>query len=86
MVSTEFDVDRAGFFWNMLRKHWSQAVVDSVQGLRLLSNKRGCVFDVDRRFLSEIETIGRKVSSNKLCIYQPNELPELEERQNNPDF
>lgn len=80
LIETQYEVDRSGYFWNVLRKNWSGHIADAVKGLRLLDNKRGCVFDIDAKYEQEIEELAPKLQSTRLNIIQPKELPELEEK------
>lgn len=82
VFETDYEIDRSGYFWGIIKKNWSLVIADSIKGLRMLANRKGCVFDIDDKFEQEIESVGQKISNSRLKIYQPKELPELEEKPN----
>lgn len=82
VIETHYEIDRPSYFWGILRSNWSSAVVDSVKGLRMLESRKGCVFDVDDKFEQEIDGVAATLQARKLNVYQPKELPALDERQN----
>lgn len=80
MLEIQGEADRPMHYWNLMRKYWAAHLVDAVRGLRLLENKRGCVFEVDAKFEQDLEELAPAMQASKISLFQPKELPSLEEQ------
>lgn len=80
MIETPYEIDRPSYFWTVLKKNWASHIVESVKGLRLLDDKKGCVFDIDSKYEQDIEDLAPALEASRLRVYQPKELPTMEEK------
>lgn len=80
VMETDQEVNSQSYFWGILRRNWASHVAESVRGLRVLENRRGCVFDLDQKYQAEVESLAPSLESTHVRIFQPKELPALEER------
>lgn len=80
MLEIQTEADRPIHYWNLMRKHWAAHLVDAVRGLRLLENKRGCVFEIDAKYEQDLEELAPAMQASRVILSQPKELPALEEQ------
>ncbi len=79
VIEGEQEVRSQGYFWNVLRSFFSPQVVDSVKGMKFLSNKKGVIFDVEEQHKKIFEDVIKDVDKDGFKLSIPTELPEFED-------
>lgn len=57
-METNIEVRTPTYFWNILKKNFSNDVVDSIKGMRMLATRKGVVFDLKEEHKAMFEDIG----------------------------
>lgn len=77
-VKTE--ITAMSYIWNILRRQFSQNLVDGVKGIKLLKDRHGAAFDIPESLKSEMTDSADGNNQNRsFTIEFPSELPELVE-------
>lgn len=80
VVESDQEANSQSYFWGILRRNWPAHIADSIRGLRMLNTRHGCVFDIEEKFQAEIEALAPSLEGRGVRVYQPKELPAVEER------
>lgn len=80
LIELDTEARSVTFFWNLLRKNYAPNIVDSIKGLKLLTNHRGAVFDLREEYRKPVEEVAESLKKFNVFITQAKELPDTEER------
>jgi len=70
-----WELRSTGLIWNILKRHLDESVTNSFRGMRMTSDKLGCVFDVPQ---DQIKTLEEQWKGDKhATVEKLTELPEL---------
>lgn len=80
IIRVKSEIQSTAYIWNILKKSFSQSLVDGVKGVKLLKNKQGAAFDIPESLKSEVMEILVSNGTNKAFTVEfPTELPDLVE-------
>lgn len=55
VINSSFNVDKIGYYWGILKRKFSEDLVNSIKGMKFIINKTGVIFDVETKYAEEIE-------------------------------
>lgn len=80
-IKVKVELRSQGYIWNFIRNNFTQEIVNSVKGMKMLADRTGVVFDLEERH-EEIFIAFMKTNTNDdVEVTKCNELPALEEDQ-----
>lgn len=80
IIRVKSEIQSISYVWNILRRHFSQAVVDGVKGVKMLKNKQGAAFDIPESLKGEVmEVLISSGANQPFSVEFPSELPDLVE-------
>ena len=80
IMRVKTEITGISYIWGILRRHFSQTVVDGVKGVKLIKDRHGAAFDIPEAMKSELAEANLTGGANKgFTIEFPPELPELAE-------
>lgn len=80
-VKCTVELRSQGYIWNFLRNNFSQEIVNSVKGMKMLADRTGVVFDLEEQHEAAFVEFAEKNTSEEVEVTKCNELPALEEDQ-----
>ena len=82
LIETEVEANGPGYFWNLFRNNYSNDLVESIKGMKLLSNRRGAVFDLKDDFQNVFEESIESMKKRGFKISLATKLPETDDYEN----
>lgn len=80
IMRVKTEISSISYIWSILRRSFSQSLVDGVKGVKMLKDKHGAAFDIPESLKSEIiEAMVTGGNSKPFTVEFPTELPELAE-------
>lgn len=79
VCETREEIRSMSYVWGLLRSNFSPELVERVKGMKMLSNGRGCAFDLAEEDKHEIQSFNVGASKSSFSFNFPYELPELVE-------
>jgi hypothetical protein len=79
VCETREEIRSMSYVWGLLRSNFSPELVERVKGMKMLSNGRGCAFDLAEEDKHEIQSFNVNASKSSFNFNFPYELPELVE-------
>ena len=80
VIRVKTEIVAMSYVWNILRRQFSQELVDGVKGIKLVKDKYGAAFDIPESLKSEMTEAATGNGQNRSFVIEfPTELPELAE-------
>lgn len=74
------EIQSVSFIWGILRRYFSQNLVEGVKGVKILKDKQGAAFDIPEALKDEItEAVATGANNRVFSVEFPTELPDLAE-------
>jgi ATP-dependent RNA helicase DDX21 len=86
LMEVDYEVRSTSYFWSILKKHYAPNVIESIKGMKFLSNHKGVVFDLKEDLKEAFEEIAETMKKHHVTISQAKTLPEFEERDYNGNY
>lgn len=78
IIKIDYEARTNGYFWNFLRNHYRPELVDSVKGLKMLADRKGCALDISDKLKDEFESKFEELNKEHAQISIATSLPDLE--------
>jgi ATP-dependent RNA helicase DDX21 len=82
LLEIDYEVRSMSYFWNILKKNYAPNIVESIKGMKLLSNHKGVVFDLKEEYKDIFEDIAETMKKHNIVVSQAKVLPEFEDLDN----
>ncbi len=82
VMRVKTEITAMSYIWNILRRQFSQNLVDGVKGIKLLKDRHGAAFDIPESLRPEMaESADANSQTRSFTIEFPKELPDLVEEE-----
>lgn len=82
VMRVKTEITAMSYIWNILRRQFSQNLVDGVKGIKLLKDRHGAAFDIPESLRPEMaESADGNNQNRSFTVEFPKELPELAEEE-----
>lgn len=80
-IKCNVELRSQGYIWNFIRNNFSQEIVNSVKGMKMLADRTGVVFDLEEQHEPTFIEFIKSNTSEEVQVTKCVELPALEEDQ-----
>lgn len=77
VVECPFEIKAKGYIWNLLKQYYSDEIIESIKGMKILKSMKGVVFDIPSKFEIIFSEIGKTLNNDNFNVFKANELPEF---------
>lgn len=80
IMRVKTEISSVSYIWGILRRYFSQNLVEGVKGVKILADKQGAAFDIPESLKPEItEAMASGANNRAFTVEFPTELPDLVE-------
>lgn len=80
-IKCNVELRSQGYIWNFVRNNFSQEIVNSIKGMKMLADRTGVIFDLEEQHENAFIEFAKNNNNSEVTVTKCLELPPLEEDQ-----